>query len=155
MSSCPEGPAGDLAATTKNLGNARTRRDSQAADLRTSREDGRDMMQVLRYLNLAVAFLLELAVLLAAGYRGFTLPIAFVFRIIVGLGAPILLAVLWGLFASPRAAMPLHGAANAAFQIGWFGVGVLALAITGHAASAIALAVAYVLNATARLLSNQ
>lgn len=113
------------------------------------------MMQVLRYLNLAVAFLLELAVLLAAGYRGFTLPVPFVFRIIVGLGAPILMAVLWGLFASPRAAMPLHGAANAAFQIGWFGVGVLALAIAGHAAPAIALAAAYVLNATSRLLSNQ
>lgn len=106
-------------------------------------------MQVLRYVSLLIAFLLELAVLLAAGYAGFTLPRTLVLRVIVGLGSPVLLAALWGLFAAPRATMPLHGAASVAFQIAWFGVGVLALAIAGRTTPAITLAAAYALNSLA------
>ena len=110
-------------------------------------------MRPLRYACLAIAFVLELAALLAAGYAGFTLPDAVATRIVVGLGAPLLLAVLWGVFAAPRASRPLHGAANVAFQIAWFGAGVAALAITGRTAAAIALAIVYALNSLAlRLL---
>lgn len=82
--------------------------------------------------NLALAFLLELAVLVAVGYWGFTLDAHWAVRVLAGIGAPLLLAVLWGLFASPKATYPLHGFANAAFQTGWFGSGGVALVLAGR-----------------------
>ena len=110
-------------------------------------------MSSLRYLSLSIAFVLELAVLAATGDAGFTLVHPIVLRVLVGLGAPVLMAVAWGLFAAPRASMPLHGVASVAFQVAWFGVGALALALAGRTAPALTLAVVYLLNSAAlRLL---
>ncbi|MGW4805933.1 DUF2568 domain-containing protein [Kitasatospora sp. NPDC004272] len=36
------------------------------------------------------------------------------------------LAVLWGRFAAPTAARPVHGTARAAFELCWFGTGAVA-----------------------------
>jgi Protein of unknown function (DUF2568) len=47
----------------------------------------------LHYLNLGLAFLLELAVLAAAGYWGFTLHSPTAVRVLIGIGSPLLLAV--------------------------------------------------------------
>lgn len=107
----------------------------------------------MRSVNLAMAFLLELAVLVAVAHWGFTLPTGRVLRAIVTIGAPVLMAVLWGLFAAPRASIALHGAASAAFQIAWFGVGALTLAAAGRTTLAIALAAVYALNSAMLLLS--
>ena len=112
-------------------------------------------MNAVHPINLTVAFLLELAVLLAVGYWGFTLSNTAALRIVVGIGAPMLMTVLWGLFAAPRASMPLSGAAGAAFQISWFGVGALTLALAGRATLAITLAAVYLLNSALLLLARQ
>ncbi len=110
-------------------------------------------MSSLRYLSLAIAFILELAVLAATGYAGFTLVHPTVLRVLVGLGAPVLMAVAWGLFAAPKASMPLHGVTGVTFQVAWFGVGALALALAGRTTPAITLAAVYLLNSAAlRLL---
>ncbi|CAN5215184.1 hypothetical protein BH24ACT12_BH24ACT12_28750 [soil metagenome] len=48
-----------------------------------------------------------------------------------------MLAVLRGLLAAPRASYPVEGLSRAAFEVAWFGVGVLALCATGLTALAV------------------
>jgi Protein of unknown function (DUF2568) len=88
-------------------------------------------------------------VLIALCYWGFHLSGAV--RFLAGLGAPILFAVLWGMFAAPKASMPLHGAANAAFQITWFACGAAALALADLPGAGIALAGVYAVNSVSLL----
>ena len=102
------------------------------------------MSGTLRAVNLTLAFLLELALLAAVGYWGFSLRGATAW--VAGLGGPILLAVLWGRFAAPKAPRPLRGPAGVAFRLGCFACGTTALVLAGHPSWGIALAVGYLLN---------
>ncbi|MFE2613829.1 YrdB family protein [Micromonospora chalcea] len=65
-------------------------------------------------LLLGVIFLLELALLGSAGYWGFTLDAGWPLRLLAGLGAPLLIAVVWGLFCSPSATVTLPDPAKLA-----------------------------------------
>jgi hypothetical protein len=96
---------------------------------------------VIRMVNLGIAFLLELAVLVAVGCWGFSLNAGLPVRVLAGLGGAALMAVLWGVFASPRATVPLRGLADLAFRIAWFGIGALAFWVAGVPAAGAALAV--------------
>jgi Protein of unknown function (DUF2568) len=100
----------------------------------------------VRNVNLALRFLLELAVYGAVLYWGLTHLPGLARKLAFGLGGPVLLAVLWALFASPRARWPLHGWALVAFEIAWFGAGAAALAAAGQGVAAIALAALYLVN---------
>ena len=51
--------------------------------------------------NLTVAFLLELCALAALGYWGLRTASGPATKAALGIGAPLLAAVLWGLFAAP------------------------------------------------------
>jgi hypothetical protein len=101
----------------------------------------RPMPAAARNANLLLAFLLELAVYVAAGWWGFTLDAALPVRVVAGLGAPLALAAAWAVFASPRALRPLRGPARAVFEGAWFGAGVAALATRGLVVPAVLLAV--------------
>ena len=65
-------------------------------------------MEILKSINLALAFVLELCMLAALGYWGFTLDQELAIRIVAGIGAPLLAAVIWGLFLAPKASIPLR-----------------------------------------------
>lgn len=84
-----------------------------------------------RQFNLALAFLLELCALAALGYWGFGAGGGTAARVGLGVGAPLLAPVLWGLFAAPRAPVsaPLIGAGT---QVLVFGSAAAALYATGH-----------------------
>jgi hypothetical protein len=104
-------------------------------------------MSVIKGANLALRFLLELVALGAFAYWGFTLPDAStIFRIIIGLGAPILAATLWGFFAAPKSARRLHGTPYHAFEIVFFGLAVAALVMAGSTTLGMILAVVVVVN---------
>ncbi|SBT48261.1 YrdB family protein [Micromonospora auratinigra] len=81
---------------------------------------------------LALAFLLELAMLAAAGWWGFTLDAGWPVRVLAGIGVPLLLAVVWGVFCSPRAGVALPVPAKAAVQAACFLVGGALLALAGR-----------------------
>ncbi|MCW3843136.1 YrdB family protein [Micromonospora yasonensis] len=81
---------------------------------------------------LALAFLLELALLVAAGWWGFTLDARWPARLLAGLGAPLLIAVVWGVFCSPRANVPLPAPAKLGVQAACFLTGGLLLALAGR-----------------------
>ena len=102
---------------------------------------------MIHRVNLGVASLLELAVLFAVCSWGFSLPTGLPLRLLAGVGAPALMAVVWGVLAAPKASVPLRGAAGAAFQIAWFGIGALAFWAVGSPVAALALGLVYAVNA--------
>jgi hypothetical protein len=113
------------------------------------------MLATAKVLNLALRFFLELAVIGAAGYWGFTLRAAAWVRVLAGLGAPAALIVVWALFGAPRAPMKLTGAAHLVLDVAWFGSGVVLLLAAGRARWAFVLAVVYLVNLALLLIWDQ
>lgn len=88
-------------------------------------------MDVLKGINLLVRFLLELCLLAAVGYWGFKTHSGREMKIVFGIGLPILIAVLWGLFVAPRATYPLTGISYLAVELILLGSGAVALFASG------------------------
>lgn len=96
-------------------------------------------------LNLAIRFLLEIAALVAIGYWGFSQQ-AGIWRFVLGLGGPLVAAVLWGTFAVPddpsrsgRAPVPVHGVLRLVLELCLFGFGAWALFDAGSTVLALIL----------------
>ena len=53
--------------------------------------------------NDVVAFLVEVLVLVLLAWAGFSADASGLLRVLLGVGLPVVAAVLWGLFAAPRA----------------------------------------------------
>ena len=88
-------------------------------------------MDVLKALNLLVRFLLELCMLAAVGYWGFKTQSGWGMKIVFGIGLPILIAVLWGLFIAPKAIYALRGISYLALEMILLGSGAVALFASG------------------------
>src|SRR5260370_41110576 len=67
------------------------------------------ILTTLKNANLALAFFLELGVLAALGYWGFYTGQGTLAKIGLGIGAPAVAGVVWGLFGAPRSAWRLPG----------------------------------------------
>ena len=87
-------------------------------------------MPVLLGANLALRLGLELAVLGQLAYWGFTTNTGAV-RLIAGIGAPLLVAVIWGTFVSPNAAVAVTPAVQLGIEAIVFGSAAAALAAAG------------------------
>ena len=74
-------------------------------------------------------FLAEVAVYVAVVWWGLTREISTPARWVLAVGLFAVFAVSWGLVAAPRASWHLPGAADLAFRLIWFGLG-LAAAVT-------------------------
>ena len=77
--------------------------------------------------NLALRFLLELCARGAAGYWGFTVQRGLLVRVVLGIGAPLLLAVVWGTLGSPNASVKLAAPWHVLLEVVVFGAGAVAL----------------------------
>ncbi|MGF1424881.1 YrdB family protein [Kitasatospora sp. LaBMicrA B282] len=104
------------------------------------------MLVLAKDANATVAFLLELGVYVAAGGWGFTAGRRRATRLLLGLGGPLVLVVLWALFGAPSAVHPLHGVPRVGFELLWYGAGTAALAAWWRAAPAAAFAAVCVLS---------
>jgi hypothetical protein len=102
-------------------------------------------MTAIRSINLAAAFLLELCMLAALGYWGFSAVQGWP-RFALGLAAPLLAAVLWGMFLAPRAARPLDATLTFWLKGAVLGLGAAALAAAGRPRLAAGFALAVALN---------
>ncbi|KPV50459.1 hypothetical protein SE17_26830 [Kouleothrix aurantiaca] len=89
-------------------------------------------MSALKNVNLALRFVLELCALVALGYWGFATQPSLLLKWLLGIGAPLLAAVVWGVFGSPRASIPVRGLGQIALEALVFGSGALALVLAGH-----------------------
>jgi hypothetical protein len=103
-------------------------------------------MIVLKYANLALAFFLELCALVALGYWGFVTGEVLPAKIVLGVGVPLLAAVLWGVFESPRALLPLPEPWHLLFALAFFGCAAAAFYAAGRARVALAFALVVILN---------
>jgi hypothetical protein len=103
------------------------------------------MGQAFHWTNLAMAFLVELCALAALGYWGVWVGGGPLTKTALGIGAPLFAAILWGLFAAPRApvSVPLVGLV---VKVIVFGSAVAALYTTDHRGLAMAFAVIVLLN---------
>ncbi len=118
------------------------------ARLLLSVRKGADMtLAVLQGANLVARFVLELSALAALAYRGFSLNASLGVRVLTGVGAPLVAAVVWGLFASPRAAIAVPSGVQLAVQLATFAVAVAALVLAGRTQLAWGLGVAVTINA--------
>lgn len=101
--------------------------------------------RVYHWVNLTLAFLLELCALAALGYWGLRTGGGPVARAALGLGAPLFAAVLWGLFAAPRApvSVPLL---RLGVQLAVFGSATAAMYAIGYRSLAVTFAVLVVVN---------
>src|SRR5512145_18122 len=88
-------------------------------------------MDVLKGINLAVRFLLELCMLAAVGYWGFQTQSGWGMKLILGIGLPLLIAVVWGLFVAPKAIYPLSGVPHMVLALILLGSGAVALFASG------------------------
>ncbi|MGY1825920.1 MULTISPECIES: DUF2568 domain-containing protein [unclassified Blastococcus] len=104
-------------------------------------------LAVLQGANLVARFALELSALAALALWGFTLGVPVAVRVLAGVGAPVVAAVVWGLFASPRAAVALPSAARLAVQALVLGAAVAALVQAGRPQLASAFGLAAAVNA--------
>ena len=104
-------------------------------------------MGLIKGANLALRFLLELWVLGALGYWGFKTGNTTIAKIALGVGAPLIAAVVWAVFVSPQASVQLPGLVILVLQVLVFGSAAAALAATGHLTLAVVFVVIVVINA--------
>ncbi|MGN9781785.1 YrdB family protein [Nonomuraea sp. ZG12] len=116
------------------------------------------MLTLAKGANLALMFLLELGVLVSAGYWGFTVSPTWAVKLLAGIGAPALFIALWALFGAgggENAVLPAMGAARVVLEIVWFGGGALALYAAGAVTPAAVFAALFILNAVLRIVWKQ
>ncbi|WP_125609581.1 YrdB family protein [Specibacter cremeus] len=91
---------------------------------------------------LTVGFLLEVAMLAAFCFWGFSRDAPW--NVVLGIGVPAVVVVLWGLFLAPKASRRLSRALVTVTSLALFLAAALALAVAGHPVLALILAVASV-----------
>jgi hypothetical protein len=90
---------------------------------------------------------LELCALVALGYWGIKTGSGAIAEVALGIGAPLVAAVVWGVFVAPRAPVALPGVVVLLLQVLVFGSAAAGLAATGHRTLALVFAVVVVINA--------
>jgi hypothetical protein len=103
-------------------------------------------MNALKLANLALAFVLELCALAAFAWWGYQVGQGSVAQIALAIGAPLLVAVFWGLFVAPRAVFTLSPFWRSTLAMIVFGAAAIALFATGQTALAWIFLVVAVLN---------
>jgi hypothetical protein len=105
------------------------------------------MLELIKGANLLLRFLLELCALGALGYWGFKTGSATSTKVVLGVGAPLVAAVVWGTFLSPRAPIQLHWGVVLVLQALVFASAAAGLVSTGHRSLALVFGVIVVINA--------
>jgi hypothetical protein len=95
-------------------------------------ESGYAIMIVVQVAALAALFLLELGALAAFGYWGFTVNKAAVVKIVLGIGTPLLVAIFWGTFVSPKASIPVNVPIRLILQLVVFSASAAVLYLAGQ-----------------------
>lgn len=87
-------------------------------------------------ITLGLRFMLEMAALLAMGYWGWTQH-AGLLRVVWMIGVPLVAAVIWGTFISPKAPVTLPGVIQLLIEFVVFGTGAWALWDAGRTGTAL------------------
>ena len=101
-------------------------------------------METIKLINQAFRFILELCALAAFGYWGIQTGKVWYIKAIFGLGAPLLVGIIWGTFGSPGASVPVRGLVRLALEIVIFGLASAGLAAAGRTYLGLILAILFV-----------
>ena len=112
-------------------------------------------MQMFKIINLLVRFLLELCILAIFGYWGFITGSNTFMKFLLGLGAPILFAMVWGNFLAPKSPMRLHEPWLFLLELVVFGLTCLALYSIGKIDLTVAFGGIYIFNKTLMVIWRQ
>lgn len=77
-------------------------------------------MIVMHNVIIAARFLLELAALGALGYWGYQTGAGIPLKLLLGIGAPLAAAIVWGTFISPQASVPVAVPIRVLLELGVF-----------------------------------
>jgi hypothetical protein len=112
-------------------------------------------MQSGKAINLVVAFFFEMAMLLALGYSGFWYPESMPLKYLLMILLPLIAAVLWGFFATPKSKHRLQQPYRMIFAIMIFGIAAFLLYETGVTILAVVFAVLAFINQLLLLVLKQ
>ena len=112
-------------------------------------------MELISSSNLALRFGLELGALAALGYSGFQTDKGAVLRITLGIGAPVLAAVLWSVLVAPAAQTRLPDPWRLIPEFAVFGAAAAGLMLAGHPTIGGAFAIITILNSALDRLIGQ
>jgi hypothetical protein len=104
------------------------------------------MLEVIKTANVALRFLLELCILVALGYWGFQTGQGQLAKIALGIGFPLIAAVVWGLFGAPGSPWQLHDPWHLVLEVILFGGAALALFVAGQRVLGLAFVLLFVMN---------
>lgn len=88
-------------------------------------------MKTIKGLNLGVRLLLEVSILIIIGYWGFHSDTT-TGKMGLGIGGPLLIALVWSLFGAPKAPYLLKGGARYMLELFLFALSVLSLFFLKH-----------------------
>ena len=103
-------------------------------------------MTALKGMNLALSFLLELIMLFAYGYWGFSTGSSNLVQWILGLGVPAIAIIIWSIYNAPMSKRRLPRTPRTILEVLMFGLGALLLALAGQSQWAIVFVVLIVIN---------
>jgi len=103
-------------------------------------------MELIKSANVGLRFVLELCALAALSYWGFHTGDQLLLKIVLGLGAPLIAAVLWATLGAPAAQAKLSGVLHLALEVVIFGAAIVALAKADQSELAGVFAVIFIIN---------
>jgi hypothetical protein len=103
-------------------------------------------MEIIKSLNIGLAFLLELAMLIAFGYWGFQTGDSTLVKILLGIGVPVVVIVIWGMYLAPRSTRRLRDPWLSLLKLVLFGAAALALVAANQPTWGLILAIIALVN---------
>ncbi|MBP2079226.1 YrdB family protein [Oceanobacillus polygoni] len=103
-------------------------------------------MFIFQYALYAILFLLELVALIAFSNWGFQQSKGPFMKILFGIGTPLFVAIFWGMFLSPKAAITIPFSLQLLLQFILFALAALSLHATGKSGIAIVFFITFVIS---------
>jgi hypothetical protein len=103
-------------------------------------------MAMIKTLNEALRFILELCALASFGYWGIQTGKVWYVKAVLGIGGPLLVGIIWGTFGSPGAAIPVKGLMRLVLEIAIFGLASAGLIAAGRTYLGLTLAILFAIN---------
>jgi len=104
------------------------------------------MVEILKTINSVLAFFLELIMLAAFSYWGFHGEKSVLIKWLLGIGVPLAVIFIWGLYLAPNAKHRLNITAGTILSLTLFLGAAIALYQTSHSVLAITFAIAIIIN---------
>ena len=101
---------------------------------------------------MALSFILELVMLAAIGYWGFNTGDTIFTKVELGIGVPVIVAIVWGIWLAPASSRRLRDPFHLGLELIIFGLAILALGIAGQPTLAWIFGIVYAINVVLRYI---